>query len=122
MNKHTLILVLSLVSSLALGFSLCGTKPQFINKTLPSGNPTPSQVVTFEVGLDQVVSGNQVVNLSTSTPSQFSAFPTTVTVTNGNSTATFQATMASTADGSFQVQASCNGESVNEVYLTTRLR
>jgi hypothetical protein len=121
MSKNTLILILSLVSSLALALSLCGTKPQFIVKVSPSGDLLPSQTVTFRVGLDQVVSGNQVVNLSTTTPSSFSSFPSTVTVTNGNSTATFQATLTSTPGGSIDVEASCNGESVDVEYPVVQL-
>lgn len=112
MSKNTLIVVLLAVSAFALGIARCGGKPDYIHKVWPTGYPLPSQTVTFEVGLDQVVSGTQVVNLSSPTPSNFSSLPPTVTVTNGQSCATFQATISSSATGSVEVEASCNGETV----------
>lgn len=111
MNKHTFILVLSSLCAVSAALSFCQGKPQFIHQTWPLSSPAPLQTVTFEVSLDQVVSGTQVVNLSTSTPSRFTSFPSSVTVTNGNSTATFQATLSSAVGGGLQVEASCNGES-----------
>lgn len=109
--KHVPLSVLLLVvAALAFSIPLCQPRPLFVNQTSPAGFPSPGQTITLQVGLDQTVSGSQVVNIATSNSSQFSSIPSTVTVTNGNSTVSFQATLSPYAAGEVSVQASCNGE------------
>jgi hypothetical protein len=112
MRKLVISVLLTFVCVLAAIAALCGGKPEWIAPTSPSP-ATPGGTVTFRVALDQPASGNQSVSISVDTPSLFSSLPSSVTVLNGQTSATFQGTLSNTATGYFTIMASANGEAVD---------
>lgn len=111
--KRTFTLVIVVLSCFALAGTLCSVKPQFIVKTAPAGVPMPGNTITYQVTLNQAATGTQAVAISSSTPAKFSSMPSTIYVADGETTQSFQATLASTASGTVSVQATCNGHSAS---------
>ena len=111
--KHALATLFVLFACFAMGSNACTVKPQFIVKTAPAGLPSPGTTVTLQVTLNQPANGTQAVSISAWNRSHFSSIPTSVNISNGETTATFQATLATNASGFVLVEASCNGHTVS---------
>ncbi|MBN9502802.1 MAG: hypothetical protein J0H02_13580 [Armatimonadetes bacterium] len=90
--------------------ALCWSDPQFVIPLAPNGQVQAGDTVGYQVVLTHACTSNQVIDLSTDNPDAFDSFPSTVTVTAGNSSAVFYATTAEDAEGSIQVSASANGK------------
>jgi len=76
--------------------------------------PQPGQVVSIEVDLSGVAEEDQVVDISTTTPGNWSNLPSQVTVPAGEDHVTFQAQVSSFAFGFIEGSASCNGGCASE--------
>jgi hypothetical protein len=108
-------------SVLALVISLCLLVPALVGWRKPDGNmplflTTPSSIqagatINVYLEMDQASVGDTTVTITPSSSTTFSSIPATVTVPNGQTTLTFQATVTSSASGMVSVLAEANGGS-----------
>jgi len=117
MRKRFAPILMILALTLTAFAALCPVHPEWIAPGTSA--PGPGSTITFLVALNQPASGAQAVAISVDNPSLFTSIPSTVYVPNGQSSATFQATLTSTASGGFTVLASANGQAVDcDVYIS----
>ena len=74
-----------------------------------SGPIYPGELVSIEVDLSSVVAADQVVDISTATPSNWLYLPGQVTVPAGTDKVVFLAWVSPFASGLLDGSASCNG-------------
>lgn len=112
MRKMLASLLLTVVLSLVAWAALCTGRPEWILPVNPYA-AIPGNTMTFQVALEEPASGTQAVSIGVDDNSLFSSLPSTVYVQNGQTTTTFQATLSTSATGSFIIAASANGEAVD---------